>query len=270
MMADIPSPQKPGSGVSRRLASPRAIAALILREMATRYGRSPGGYVWALFEPMGIITAMAIGFSILLHAPPLGHSFILFFATGFLVFNLYQDLSLTVSRSIMFSRPLLFYPTVTWVDAVLARLILNTVTSILVMLILLTTMVIVTDSRLVIDIVPIIEAIALAVLLGLGVGTVNCVLFGLFPLWVHVWSILTRPLFLISAIFFLYEDMPPLARELLWYNPLVHIVGLMRQGFYSTYAADYVSIPFVAATSVALLFLGVVTMGRVHRTILKA
>ncbi|MEL6475009.1 MAG: sugar ABC transporter permease, partial [Pseudomonadota bacterium] len=32
----------------RRFASLRSIIALMLREMATSYGRSPGGYLWAV------------------------------------------------------------------------------------------------------------------------------------------------------------------------------------------------------------------------------
>jgi len=269
MPQDLPVAKRPDGGVSRQFPTSRAVVALILREMATRYGRSPGGYIWALLEPMGAIGVMAFGFSLLINNPPLGNSFILFFATGFLVFGVYQDLSLAVSRSIQFSRPLLFYPTVTWVDAVVARLVLNTLTSILVILLLMTTLVLVTDARIVLDMSAVVEAVGLAILFGTSVGMVNCVLLGLFPIWGQIWSIATRPLFIISGVFFLYEGLPTLAQNILWYNPLMHITGLMRKGFYSTYSADYVSIPFVAGVSVALLFLGVVTMGRFHRDILN-
>lgn len=269
MPQDIPNAQRPDDGISRQFPTARAVLALILREMATRYGRSPGGYIWAIVEPVGIIGVMALGFSLLIHSPPLGNSFILFFATGFLVFGLYQDLSLAVSRSIMFSRPLLFYPRVTWVDAVVARLVLNTLTGILVILLLLTTLVMVTDTRIVLDMSAVLEAISLAVLFGTGVGMVNCVLIGLFPTWGQIWSIATRPLFIVSGVFFLYEGLPRLAQNILWYNPLIHMLGLMRKGFYSNYSADYVSIPYVVGVSLVLLFLGIVTMGRFHRDILN-
>ena len=32
----------------------RVFAALMLREMITRYGRSFGGYLWAVIEPMAV------------------------------------------------------------------------------------------------------------------------------------------------------------------------------------------------------------------------
>lgn len=55
----------------------RNILALILREMSTRYGRTPGGYVWMIVEPMAGIMLLAVGFSLLLRSPSLGISFLL-------------------------------------------------------------------------------------------------------------------------------------------------------------------------------------------------
>jgi capsular polysaccharide transport system permease protein len=115
----------------------------------------------------------------------------------------------------------------------------------------------------------VVEAMALAMLLGLGVGVMNCALMGLFPLWEVIWSILTRPLFIASGIFFLYDTLPPLAQDVLWYNPLIHITGLMRTGFYATYTAAYVSHIYVLAVALGLLAMGLILMGRYHREILN-
>ena len=101
------APLKPASGVQRSFATPRAIMALVLREMATRYGRSPGGYIWALAEPLGMIFMLSIAFEALVRVPPLGNNFILFFATGYLPFQLYISVSNNVGRAINFSRALL-------------------------------------------------------------------------------------------------------------------------------------------------------------------
>lgn len=254
----------------RSFATFRAVSALILREMATRYGRSPGGYLWAILEPLGAILILAMGMSVIVRIPPMGNSFILFFATAFLPFSLYLNVSGMVARSINFSRALLFYPAVTWVDAVLARFLLNTLTGVLVMLILFSGLFIATDIGAMPNITPILQAVTLAALLGLSVGIVNCVLFGLFPVWEQIWSIATRPLFLISGVFFLYEDLPTTVQNILWYNPVIHITGLMRQGFYTTYTADYINVSFVAVVSLIYLFFGVLLMGRFHRDILNS
>ena len=56
-----------------------------------------------------------------------------------------------------------------------------------------------TDADITLDLAPAAGAFVLAALVGLGVGTLNCVLFGFFPTWKNVWSVLIRPLFLLRA-----------------------------------------------------------------------
>ena len=88
-------------------------------------------------------------------------------------------------------------------------------------------------------------ALALAAVLGLGVGTLNCVLFGFFPTWKNVWAVLTRPLFILSGVFYVYETVPAKFQAVLWWNPLVHVIAVMRAGFYGTYHPQFVSYPYV-------------------------
>ena len=95
------------------------------------------------------------------------------------------------------------------------------------------------------DLGAVVLAFVLAGLLGLGVGRLNCVLFGFFPTWRNIWSVLTRPLFLISGIFFIFESVPASFQAMLWCNPLVHVIALMRAGFYGTYDPQFVSYAYV-------------------------
>lgn len=265
----LPPAQPPAAGRARRFASLRTIAALVLREMSTRYGRTPGGYLWAILEPLAAILFLSLGFSLVMRSPSLGTSFLLFYATGYLPFDLYNAIGNTTARAVKFSKPLLKFPAVTWADAVAARFLLNLLTGALVAILLLAGILSVIDSRTVLDLPPAVLAMVLAAILGLGMGTLNCVLMGLFPLWEVTWSVITRPLFLASGVIYIYEDLPPLAQEILWYNPLLHITGLMRTGFYPTYTAAYASPVYVLGVGMVLLALGLVLMGRFHRDILN-
>lgn len=259
----------PGTGLSQRFRFPRTVFALMLREMSTRYGRSPGGYLWALLEPVGGIIILGYGFSLLVRTPPLGSDFFLFFATGFMPFNIYQTISLLVARSITFSKPLLFYPSVTWVDSVVARFVLNALTSIMVAYIVLGGFLLVVDTRTTLDVGPILLSGAMALLLGLGLGVLNCALIGLISVWDTVWSIITRPLFLASGVIILLEDLPRGVQDILWYNPLYHVTGAMRAGFYPSYEPTYVSPLFVVFVSLISLAMGVILLSRYHRHILN-
>jgi capsular polysaccharide transport system permease protein len=260
----------PAKGSNRRFASARTISALVLREMSTRYGRTPGGYLWGIIEPLAAIMVLSVAFSVVMRTPSLGTSFLLFYSTGYLPFNLYQTLSGAIGNAIGFSKPLLKYPAVTWVDAIIARFLLNSLTGILITVLLLTGILAVIDSQTVLVFPKIVSGMAMAMLLGLSVGVLNCALSGLYPLWGIVWGIVTRPLFIASGVIFLYDTLPPLARDILWYNPLIHVIGRMRTGFYPTYSAPYVNEVYVLAVSLICLTLGLILLGRFHRDILNS
>ena len=265
----IPPAQTPRARARRRFAAPRTIFALMLREMSTRYGRTPGGYLWAVAEPLGMIVILAIAFSLLVRTPSLGESFILFYATGYLPFHLFQVLSNQILRAMLFSRPLLNYPVVTWMDTILARFALNTLTSVLVAYVMLAVILALTDTRAVLDMGPILGGFGLAMMLGLGFGALNCALTGLFPVWQQLWSIVTRPLFIASAVIFILEDLPASAQDLLWWNPLVHVTGLVRTGFYATYAPNYISVLYTMGVALVAMLAGFLLLRRFHRDILS-
>jgi capsular polysaccharide transport system permease protein len=267
--ANLPPAQVPKASTNRKFASLRTIAALILREMSTTYGRTPGGYIWAILEPLAAILFLSIGFAMVMRAPSLGTSFLLFYASGYLPFGLYGSISNKTARAIGYSSGLLKYPAVTWMDSVLARFLLNCLTEILIGIILMGGILMMVDAHAVFSPKPVIEALGLVMLLGLGVGMLNCVLFGLFPLWETAWAIFNRPLFLASGIFFLYDDLPRPVQDIIWYNPILHVIGLMRRGFYPTYTADYASPLYVTLLSLTLLTFGLILMGRYHRDVLN-
>jgi capsular polysaccharide transport system permease protein len=93
---------EPASGTADRnrrgLTAGRVIMALMLREMTTKYGRTPGGYVWAILEPVAMIVVLSFGFSLVMRSPSLGNSFIVFYASGFLPFNQYRTLEAWLPR----------------------------------------------------------------------------------------------------------------------------------------------------------------------------
>lgn len=252
----------------RRFASVRAVVALMLREMATRYGRSPGGYLWAVLEPVAGIALLTAVFAAAFQSPPLGTNFAVFYATGMVPFLIFTGVQGAVAAALTFSKQLLAYPTVTFLDALLARFALNFATQLMVAYLVLGGSLMVFDTRMTLNLPVIIEGFALIGLLSLGLGTLNCYLFTRFRVWQQVWSIVMRPAFIVSGIFFLFESIPRPYSDWLWYNPLIHVIGLVRRGFYSTYDATYVSTLFVTGVSLTALAAGLLLLWRHHADLL--
>jgi len=254
---------------ARRFRALRTIAALVLREMSTTYGRSSAGYLWAIITPIAGITLLTIIFSAMLRTPSLGSNFALFYATAFLPFTFYTQTSNKISAALKFSRPLLQYPGVRYIDAIIARFLLSFLTHATVFYLLISMIIFAYDIQTILNLKRIVLAFMLTGLLGLGVGSLNCFLQMRFPLWDNLWGILTTPLMIMSAVLFTYEDVPTQYQPVLWFNPIVHLTGLMRTGFYPTYEATYVSIPYVLLFSLFTLALGLLLLNRYHRDLLN-
>lgn len=254
--------------ISALTHTPRVIAALVLREMSTTYGRSPGGYLWVVAEPLGGIVMLSMAFSLMVRNPPLGVNFPLFYASGVLMLSMYSDLSNKIGSAIRFSKPLLAYPAVTFADAILARLLLNGVTQVVVVYLIMGGIVLIFDTRAVMNYPAIASAMCMAIFLGVGQGVFNCFVSSLYPIYERVWNIATRPLLLISGVFYTFESLPQSVQAILIYNPLVHIVGQMRRGFYPEYAAEYVSLTYVYMWAGLVGVFGLFFLRRYYRVIL--
>ena len=259
-----PPPQRPADSSLRRTNAFRSVAALMLREMAARFGRKPGGYVWAVLQPLAIIIVLAYAWSLLMRSPSLGTSFLLYKATALLILQIFRSTATAVGKGLTYSRALLAYPGVTWIDALLARFTLNAVIGVVVTWIILTGIILYEDIRTVFDWPKIILAVALTCLLGFGAGVMNCFLFERVPVYENIWRIMTAPLMIISGVIFHYEQMPHVAQQVLWYNPLLHLTGLIRDGFYPTYRPEYVSLAYVMLCALVPMVLGLLLVRRYH------
>lgn len=252
-----------------RFGTLRAVVALILREMSTTYGRSAGGYLWAVLEPVLSIALLTFVFSLAFQSPPLGSNFPIFYATGFMPFILFNDVSNKLSQAIGFSKQLLNFPRITFIDVMVARMVLSVLTKLLVSYLILFGILSAFDTGTRIDLPHVLLSFAMAAAFGVGVGTMNCFLMSMFPVWRQAWSIVTTPLMLISGVIIMVDSLPDQYLYYLTFNPLVHITAEMRTGFYYSYTAPYISVAYVFAVSLVLTAAGLLFLRRYYRDILE-
>jgi capsular polysaccharide transport system permease protein len=233
----------------------RVVGAMLAREMITRFGNKPGGYIWALLDPIAHIGFMTLIFSAIARSPALGTSFPLFFATGFIAFQFYRAIETYVSASTKSNRALLSYPNVAPIDSIVARYFLQLGTTTAVAMVVLSFIIYTMRTPPNIHWPPIVEAAFAASILGLGSALANDVLFSKYPIYEKIFTVVTRPLYLVSGVFFLPDGVPHPFREILLYNPLIHVVMLFRQGFYPEYRAPEMDLGYLY-TWVAVVFSG--------------
>jgi capsular polysaccharide transport system permease protein len=234
----------------------RVIGALILRDLRTRFGRLQLGYLWAIAEPLSYVVFMAALFTGMGRHPPFGSDNALFFATGILPFTVFATLSRSGSAAIEANRALLTYPIVKPVDALIARGVLEFATSLMVMIVMFGGIVIFLNTDRPAHLDTIASAILGLALLGFGVGMTNSAIEQVFPTWREIYSVVSRPLMLVCAVFFTLESLPASARDLAAYIPVTHGVELFRAGYYSGYRSSVLDVAYLYEIGLLLCLIG--------------
>ncbi|MCV2870155.1 ABC transporter permease [Defluviimonas sp. WL0002] len=242
----------------RHRETARIIAALVVRETCARFGRSWGGYAWALAEPVGGIVILSLAFALIAPKPPLGSSFTLFYATGIIPFLMYNSLTSALMAALQSNRGLLTYPAVRPTDVLLARAALETLTHVAVTATVLIPIVMAQPQLPEIAPDRIALSLALAAALGTGMGTLNAALAAIFPTWRQIWSVLNRPVFLVSGILFTARRIPEGLSEWLWLNPVAHVVEMMRDGFFGPDPGAFASAAYVMGVAATLFLAGMI------------
>lgn len=234
----------------------RVLGALVLREMRVRYGQSQLGYIWALLEPVGYVTIMTSLFVYVERPPPFGDNIALFFALGVIPFKMHVTISNQLTSAMNANRALLTYPIVRELDTIIARFILEAITTIVIFL------VCILGLNLIYDIpgpshpLRILQGIALVMFFALGVGLSNSVIIRWIPSWRNVYKILTAPLLFLSAVFYNFEELPTQLRDYVTWNPIAHGVEMVRDGYYAHYRATGLDGEYAFACGLALVVFG--------------
>lgn len=247
----------------------RILAALVIRETSARFGRSWGGYIWAIAEPTGGIVLLSVAFSFITHVPPRGTSFMYFYASGFVPFMMYNSIVSVTMQAIRANKGLLTYPVVSPLDTIVARATLEAMSYFVVALIIFPAIAVYDGVRTEINAALLATAFGLAFALGLGVGTLNAVILGFFPTWQNIWGVLTRPLFIVSGILFDFDTLPTDLRDILWFNPVAHVIAEARYGLYGMERGDFVSLTYGFGIAMALFLTGAFLLRQNERHLLQ-
>jgi capsular polysaccharide transport system permease protein len=249
----------------------RIVAALVRREMKAHFGASRIGYLWALIEPaLHLATYLMIFIFVFRRHAPVGTSIALFVLTGFVPYFLYSKLANYVSASIGSNRSLLTLPPVKPLDVVAARVVLESATYLFVGSLMFLGLYLsgIPDAA-PYDPLKVMEACAVAICLGLGIGMINIVILSYFHNWMTFFGMISTPLWFFSGIWFLPEQVPEPYRGYMLYNPLLHVILMFRTAFYGDYASTFLDAPYVITVDLLLLATGLALMQVARRKVLE-
>lgn len=234
----------------------KVIVAVLLRETRTRFGAYQLGYLWAFAEPL-IWVAMFGGLRFLAgREAPAGMDTVSFITTGVVPYMLFQRTASRAVKAIESNKGLLFYPLVRPLDLIIARSMLEIATLLVVFVVLLGANGFWRESFAIDSAFQTWCGLMLAGALGASLGLVLCSLSAFSQTVERLHGPLMRPLFWTSGLFFTANDLPSALREVFLFNPALHVVEIVRDGWFASYTARYASANYVIAWILGLTFLG--------------
>lgn len=244
----------------------RVIRALILRETLSRYGDHKLGFLWALLEPL-LMVSMFVGFMSAMRTDnPSGMPLVPFMISGIIPFFMFRNTLGQLKGAIASNRSLLGFPQVTTFDVIIARALLEGGVMLLVFgFVLFLANLFGFTFRIENPLGVLIVCLSL-LMLGSGFGFVFAVLVPIVPSTGQISAlVLGRPLFLTSGLFFTASSVPEPYRTWLLYNPIFHLMEMMRSYFFYEFETAYGSWSYAASWVVGTFVFGLITHQALRR-----
>ena len=232
--------------------------ALLQREQESRR-RAPLESIMDVMEPVVFVALMGILWTFLNRraSAPLGDHALLFIGTGFYAKFFWINLSRMTRRTV--GTPSRRFPVERRMDYILVHILLTTGNYLMLgfagFAILYFGF---TASAIPTNFVPIVQAMLAIIALGFGWGITTLVVGKYFWPWPYFAGAFNRALILFSGIFFLAEFLPPYARAVMSYNPMLHAIALFRTGFYPNYPTGLLDTTYLLYCAIFAVFTGIV------------
>lgn len=244
----------------------QVIDALVLREISGRFGNSRLGYLWAFLTPLIGILTLYIVFANLRESRS-EFPLLLFLVTGWTTYGLYQDMANALAGAAEANKGLLMHPVITRLDLLTARVVLEVLTAFALLSAYAFIAAMIEGSPLPDDPGLVIVSFLSAGSLGIGVGLMLAALKTNFPMVDKIVAPINRIGFFVSGVLFTARDLPSWTYEYIRWNPMLHPIEGMRQGWFQSYDSPVLDLSYTWMIILPAIALGLVLERRSRRRI---
>lgn len=224
------------------------------------FGKSRGGFIWVLVEPLAHVLIPVIIFGFIRQRMMPGVEYPVFLVYGFLPFLFFKSICLQIVDGVNAAQRLLSYRQVQLIDVFIAKLLAFAATQAAVFIVVLTGLAMLGYDVLPARPIELAVVVLLTISVAFGLGLMFAAIASHIPDTRAVIKILFMPLYFISGILFPISRFPDEWVRIMAINPLLHLVELSRamalDGFETM---KYLSIAYPVAlalgsTAVGLMF----------------
>lgn len=230
--------------------------AVMLRDMRTRFFNHGLGFILVILWPLAHMGALLFIYMLFGRRAPYGDNLYLFFATGLVPTLSFMYVSRFMALSLNMNYPMLALPAVRPSDILFGRALLEILGACSMAILTFGLLLVLGANPIPGDPVAAVSALAVTLVLAVGMGMIVGVLAQLLPFLLTIYLLVTILFYILSGTLFVVAGMPtPIAEALAW-NPVLHGTEWMRTAYYPGYPTQILDIPYMIAWAVGLLFLG--------------
>ncbi|MEZ2903274.1 ABC transporter permease [Acinetobacter terrestris] len=259
---------KPRGGLTVMRA---AIRALLLRELQTRFGQYRLGYVWVFLEPLFTIGIMLFLFGAVMERALPGIEYEIFLINGILPFFMFRSGVTQALSAIQSNKGLFSYRPVKPIDALLARNFLELLLKFIAYVFFSLGFLWLGYSISFQHIPELLFYWSLLFVFMLAFSLIFMVIGDFSQEIGKFLSVIFLILYFLSGILYSIHIIPAQYREYLLWNPLIHIIELMRHAVAPTYElVSGISLSYFVIWVILSLFIGLLLYKRFERQMVKS
>lgn len=246
------------------------ILALFLREIQTRFGSQKLGYFWAIFDAMIMVLVFAGLKSAISEKSMPGIDFPVFLATGFLAFFLWKNIVSKSMGAFSANEALFSYVQVKPIDTIITRVLVEVLVSTMATLVFIGIGLYLDFNINVKDFNMVMLAVAWLCLFGFALGLLSAVIGTFYETFTKLVNIVMTPLLFISALMYTVDSLPPVLREIILYNPLVHFIEMIHGNYFTVLDTQYVDYEYMFYWTFIPLFLALYFYTRSEKKVISS
>lgn len=230
----------------------RVLGALLIRELLTRYGRHNIGFLWLFVEPM----LFTLGVTALWTATKSAHGsdlpIVAFALTGYSSVLLWRNMPGRCIGALEANLSLLYHRNVRALDIYAARIAIEFAGATVSFLVLGTVFILIGWLSPPEDVLTVAGGWMLIAWFGAGLAITLGALSHEYELVDKIWHPASYLLFPLSGAAFLVASLPPAARDVVLWIPMVHGVEIIREGFFGSQIKTMFDVGYTATCALVL------------------
>lgn len=228
----------------------RIINALLIRELMARFGHRNIGFLWQVLEPLMLALGVMVSWTIIYGERNHGVRVIPLVLTGYTFLTLWRHMVARFTHSFRHGSGLLFHREVKPSDIIIARGLLEAIGTLIAFFVAYIPLQLLDVIEPVDDYLVLLSAWTLMCFLTFGVALIITAIAHFsdaFERFVQPIMYLILPL---TGVFYMVFWLPPSARSLVLYSPLVHASEMFRAGYFGTSVPTFWSAAYIALWAV--------------------